>query len=957
MNMKYCFPISLVTIFLATSLTACSEDEEYTVSGDGSLTPLSFKASMSGAAPQTRAVDNKFDDGDILMAYFEHVQGSSSELVEVGMSPSLVSFRLDNPEMATVPETNPVVKETKDLTVTSVLQGTQNLLNDHNTLYWDDFSSSDKPIDKDGHALRVKYGYCYNGGAPISGQELNQTTGALGWAVAQDQTAGIKTYDLLWCTGTNGVSYVHDKTQRENMGITIPYTHAMSKITLVLTADEGFETEDPFALTTASLYGMNISGTVKAAEAEANRITSTSKGTGDDAGIIKMHQKEKTVATSTKKATCIFEALVIPTTVLDLNNTIAQIVNVEKNTYNVAATQDVLNAFAESTTDVTSVSLKPGYNYLINVDLDKQEQTIIAQITDWNTITVNEYKASITFSPDIKSSVLTGDEEEANTNATFHVWAAECDENGNPKTYTGPTLMSYNSGSKVWTNANPLYWKDGFTSYFFRGLGLYDANKDITALDPAAGNMDKATQGKDLLWATTSAHTGKNGDTTVKEYEAGDPINPRTGPVPMTFEHAMSKISVYLSTTSSGSADEVDLSGAKISIANIYDQGTIALENGEISVLNATTTTPILDYLSADATGEGNKLKEVIVIPQSLKTMADGTTARNGAVAFYNKSELTEIAGHTYVTSSLERINYTAAEANTYNAALTGHISTSDVKTPAEYYTDETEVAEKNATLDGAVKADDPIYYTYAEFIALTNAQISEAMFALLTDAQKTHTYTSVDDYYALTGNTISNDDFDSMEDAQKTIVCTFEQYQKITPAFAPFDSYTNDAFEAVENSQKQKGTYTEETANEHNAGLPGAVKLNDEKSPAVNYTEAEVNAYNATLDGAKKAGDLKEYNVISTSKEAKPGDIKDDTVANPKIVMLIMLADGTTYSVDLADCTPPVSDAADADIAWERGKHYTYTIELKKSDIKFRAMVKNWDPVEGHGNANLDWD
>ena len=69
---------------------------------------------------------------------------------------------------------------------------------------------------------------------------------------------------------------------------------------------------------------------------------------------------------------------------------------------------------------------------------------------------------------------------------------------------------------------------------------------------------------------------------------------------------------------------------------------------------------------------------------------------------------------------------------------------------------------------------------------------------------------------------------------------------------------------------------------------------------------------------------------------------------------LVITLKDGTTYSVQLNLC----EDKDDAGITtWERGKSYTYTITLKKEEIQFRALVKDWIEETGSGNATLDWD
>ena len=69
---------------------------------------------------------------------------------------------------------------------------------------------------------------------------------------------------------------------------------------------------------------------------------------------------------------------------------------------------------------------------------------------------------------------------------------------------------------------------------------------------------------------------------------------------------------------------------------------------------------------------------------------------------------------------------------------------------------------------------------------------------------------------------------------------------------------------------------------------------------------------------------------------------------------LTITLSDGTTYSLQLNTC----KNASDNAIStWEGGHQYTYTISLSKEEIKFRALVKDWTPQTGSGNATLDWD
>ena len=64
---------------------------------------------------------------------------------------------------------------------------------------------------------------------------------------------------------------------------------------------------------------------------------------------------------------------------------------------------------------------------------------------------------------------------------------------------------------------------------------------------------------------------------------------------------------------------------------------------------------------------------------------------------------------------------------------------------------------------------------------------------------------------------------------------------------------------------------------------------------------------------------------------------------------IVITLKDDTSYSLALKGIT-----AIDK---WESGKSYTYTIYLEKEAVKFSAVIKDWIPETGSGNAELDWD
>ena len=109
-------------------------------------------------------------------------------------------------------------------------------------------------------------------------------------------------------------------------------------------------------------------------------------------------------------------------------------------------------------------------------------------------------------------------------------------------------------------------------------------------------------QGKDVLWGTS-------GD---------EAIAPRTGTVPLTFSHAMSKVKVVLET-SDNEKSKVDFTDAAIKMTQITTDGSIDIATGAVSTGSTTT----------DVTIAG----ETIMVPQTISadakiviTLQDGTT-------------------------------------------------------------------------------------------------------------------------------------------------------------------------------------------------------------------------------------------------------------------------------------------------------------------------------------------
>lgn len=654
-------------------LSACTSEDvvNNTLSEDGQKTPITVVSNISTVRPVTRAVDGSFEEDDVLQAYIQHVKSDGaippvySLVNETGTAPRLAGFKVGT---LTANHHNEA-DNFKDHSESSILQVT-----DAQGLYWDDFSNSASAatdLRTSGHYLQSFYGYCYNGGTPST--DLAETTGVLGWTVATNQSTGIKTSDLLYAKTQDPVAYVHGTNNTitgRDPNLTIPYTHAMSKVTVEVICDEGFSTTtNNFANAAVKLQGMNSVVTVNAPTAELS-------GFGTPAEITTIG----TADASTPNIKKSFSALIAPTVMAE-NKVLAKIENVDGNNYEIKLTDAVLtnatspaNAWstqlaAYNATAVTPATAagynatnggltKPGVHYMITVTIKKQQIKVQATIQDWEAVSATGI-GQILFDNDINT---TGEIEEGLKTNGFDLYKSTTTTFG-----TKATTITWNTTDNKWEYAPKIYWQNSTDAEYFRALS------GAVADDAATTDVNESlamTQGSDVLWGTTPDHSGKDVNNNDYSYEKSGKIDPRTGDVPLEFEHAMTKISVILKTNDGDS--KVNLDGATINIINTYNEGKIDINTGDISDLKMNLTPPAIYTLSATVDAD-HKLLNQIVIPQSLVNDKDGN-ARSTTPTFYQTSELTKIyndntslpagggTGTYYLTSSLDKVNYEDSE-------------------------------------------------------------------------------------------------------------------------------------------------------------------------------------------------------------------------------------------------------------------------------------------------------
>ena len=524
--------------------------------------PLTLQPTLSGSRVITRAVGGEFEADDVLLCYVRHVSDGGAQYNNV------------HAKMVTL--VNGLPKE---------------------SVYWDDFSNSASEgtdLRTAGHGLHTFYGYCYNGGTPD--MPLAEATGVLGWNTQADQSVQgvMKKCDLLWSASQTMVEYNHARDDHGTLAV--PFTHAMSKFTIVLVADEGFSA-GALDNTSVTLSGMNVNGIFTAPDATVDVNGTTT---------VKMYAGEPSVSAGNPSRA--YEAVSVPKVALASGNLLATVKDVEGNDYRVVLSDDMIAGWAVGIDD--DGKSKSGYNYKLTVTLSKQAVNIVATLADWTDVSASGI-GEINFTADVKTIDKSNDAGITN-GSSFSLWMTQDLDNVG----TIATTAAFDGSGFV--NTPAIYWPNGTDSYYFRALAQ---KTDLKTLDAVTSTA--VFQGTDLLWATTAAHTGTEADgVTTHDYAVGAAINPRTGYVPLSFSHVMSYVAIKLETGSDASA--VDLDGAKVTLTNLYTEGTVDIATG--------TVTSKGDK-AAKAVDESTSFSKLFMIPQQIGDdarmivkLADGTT-------------------------------------------------------------------------------------------------------------------------------------------------------------------------------------------------------------------------------------------------------------------------------------------------------------------------------------------
>lgn len=474
-------------------------------------------------------------------------------------------------------------------------------------LFWDDYGTAD-PANADTGRKEGLTIYA----VAVDGETTATTVGdfsSLAWSVDADQSAGWTKKDLLISNNVSKTDAARYNFSERNDGKLLEFSHAMTKVTVNLTAGKGFAEGKFVAEPAATLHGFPTAGTVNVTDGS---LTYTE-------GSIKDIQTFCANETKTGQQRVTRTAIVFPgrnlasVTGNDAGNYIIK-VEADGNIYYVSA--DKLKAAMPA-----DKTMKAGVNYILNITVNKTGIEITAAVKDWDDVTAEMDEPVINVTASVGGSE--SDKQDGFTAFAFYLSDAAGENAGTAYTQMTTATGTTTDGSETWTFYTPLYWPSHSTHYFMRGV--FPTETTVTAGKIGISNATYNNQAfpSNLLVGAPVIASGimcGNDDHTQVDMSSGG-ICAREATVNLTFNYMTTQVEVRLSTPDTGN-DRVTLAGAKVEIVDGYTNGTVNIHDKTVDV-----TGNAADYTVGHVTSEDADSRHATVVPQSL-TNSDGKDLR-----------------------------------------------------------------------------------------------------------------------------------------------------------------------------------------------------------------------------------------------------------------------------------------------------------------------------------------
>lgn len=487
-------------------------------------------------------------------------------------------------------------------------------------LYWDDYGSADPANANTGRTEGLTiYGAAING-KTIAPSVSDWT--ALSWTLPANQTASENTpadKDLLISNnikaGTDDGTYKFDSRAS---GKLLEFTHALSKITVNLNANNGF-TDGVFASDPEVKLTSNNASTSYAEWAYTTgtiNITTGAVSSQANPAVITMWQ-----AVSAPDGYDITkEALVMPGSQFSADDAIIARINADGNIYYVTA-EKIRTAISASHASEGAYSTEAGKNYIINVTVNKTDIVVTTTVANWTNISADEVAPVINVSGDLGgSAVISADKTFSfyRSSSPFINLGYSYDESLKENNYyKEESVLGYTHSTTTWTMSPVLYWPNHNTHYQFRAVWprtvtttTGDEDKPRVVREIPVGQTSEYQLIKvhneaytpdhfpsDLMIARPDVPNGYQncgnnevGHQKVNLYTNG--ICAREGTINLKFKYMMAQVEVILTTTDTD-YDKVKLDGAIVELVNVHKTGSVKLGDMEIITTGVKSATPV----------------------------------------------------------------------------------------------------------------------------------------------------------------------------------------------------------------------------------------------------------------------------------------------------------------------------------------------------------------------------
>lgn len=505
--------------------------------------------------------------------------------------------------------------------------------------YWDEYGSADPDNATTGRTEGLTiYGAAVNGKTVLSIAE-NQWT-AYPWELPADQTvSGSYPADKDLLISNNVKSENTYKFANRASGKRLEFIHALSKITVNLTAGAGFASNnfENYPVVTLTSNNASTSNTEWAVIKGKINITTgavdiTSSGQGTSA-VINMYRNG-----SSTSHLAIMEALVMPGSQFTADNAIIARINADGNIYYVTA-EKIRTAINSSTHGTDGAySTEAGKNYIINITVNKTSIDVTATVANWTDVSAEEVAPVINISGSYGTpGVALGDE-------TFSLYRSTSLNSGYSTSlldnnfYAQESAITKSEGN--WTMSPQLYWPDHKTHYQFRGVwpqtvttagdGILTRPRvekithSTTEYQVIKVKNEKYASGQfpsdfqiarpEIAEGTQCTNT-EPGHTKTYLYSGG--ICATEGTITLNFRYMMSQVEVELTTTDNTLNDAVTLTNAKVELINVHNTGYVKLGDRGVIFTDAVgyyTLDPITD----NTVENYNNKRLSAIIPQAL---------------------------------------------------------------------------------------------------------------------------------------------------------------------------------------------------------------------------------------------------------------------------------------------------------------------------------------------------